>query len=120
MSQEAAELLERSPPDPPCSCPDAGVSTCSAGRSEGGRAEIEGEEPREASESITGYCVSVKLSDRDPLCQRLAAVAAFCDFWLSGVDWAWDGWIRLHMSLSMVAYEKPTRCGAAADPCGPH
>ena len=51
----------------PASCPDAGVSTCSAGRSEGGRAEIEGEEPPgRRSESITGYCVSVKLSDRDP------------------------------------------------------
>lgn len=64
--------------------------------------------PREASESITGYRVSVKLSDRDPLCQRLSAVAAFCDFWLMGAGWAW-GWLdKATYEPVYGTYEKPS------------
>ena len=43
--------------------------------------------PREAAESLGGYCWSVKFPERDPLCQQLSIAAAFCDFWLSGAGW---------------------------------
>lgn len=108
MSQEAAELLERSPllRLPHAMTPEYQLALLADARvAELGLKE---KNPREASESITGYCVSVMLSDRDPLCQRLAAVAAFCDFWLSGIDWAW-GWLdKATYEPVYGAYEKPT------------
>ncbi|MBM6977724.1 hypothetical protein [Intestinimonas butyriciproducens] len=49
----------------------------------------------------------MKLSDRDPLCQRLSAVAAFCDFWLMGAGWAW-GWLdKATYEPVYGTYEKP-------------
>lgn len=92
VSQEAAELLERSPllRLPHALTPEHQLVLLADPRvAELGLKE---KAPREASESIAEYCVSVKLSDRDPLCQRLAVVAAFCNFWLMGAGWAW-GWL---------------------------
>ena len=108
MSQEAAELLERSPllRLPHALTPEYQLALLADPRV--AELRLKEKNPREASESITGYCVSVMLSDRDPLCQRLAAVAAFCDFWLSGIDWAW-GWLdKATYEPVYGAYEKPT------------
>lgn len=108
MSQEAAVLLERSPllRLPHALTPEYQLVLLADPRA--AELELKEKNPREASESITEHCVSVKLSDQDPLCQRLAAVAAFCNFWLSGAGGAWR-WLD-HATYEPVygAYEKPT------------
>lgn len=120
MSQEAAEFLERSPllRLPHALTPEYQLALLAEPKvAELGLKE---KNPRETSEFITGYCVSVKLPDRDPLCQRLAVLAAFCDFWLGGVGWAW-GWLdKASYEPVYDAYEKPANAAAAAGPGGSH
>lgn len=107
MNQEAAEFFERSPllRLPHALTPEYQLALLADPRV--AALGLKEKNPREASESITGYCVSEKLSDRDPLCQRLAAVAAFCDFWLNGTGRAW-GWLdKATYEPVYGAYEKP-------------
>lgn len=108
MSQAAAELLSRSPllRLPHALTPEYQLALLADPKA--AELGLKEKNPREASESITKYYSSVKLPDRDPLCQRLAAVAAFCDFWLSGAGWAW-GWLdKATYEPVYGTYEKPT------------
>lgn len=108
ISQEAVELLVRSPL---LHLPHALTSVYQLALFTDPRVaelELKAKKPQEVSEFITKYYTSVKLPDRDPLCQCLATVAAFCDFWLSGADWTW-GWLdKATYEPVYGTYEKPT------------
>ena len=106
VRQEAAELLERSPllRLPHALMPEYQLVLLADPRvAELGLKE---KNPREAAESLGGYCWSVKFPERDPLCQQLSIAAAFCDFWLSGAGWGWLD--KATYEPVYGAYEKPT------------
>lgn len=71
------------------------------------RYEFESQTPDEIIEAVYTYRRSVKRPECDPLCQRLAVLAAFCAHWLSR-DSAWGLLDYATYEPLSVSYEKPT------------
>lgn len=63
--------------------------------------------PQEIIAVVKKYCASVKLSEKDIVCQRLNVLAAFCSYWMcKGSGWAFLD--QATYEPVVLSYEKPT------------
>lgn len=63
--------------------------------------------PKEIMDAVNAYRWSVTHAERDPLCQRLAVLGAFCAFWL-GEGNPWGFLDNATYEPVCLRYEKPT------------
>lgn len=63
--------------------------------------------PREVMDTVNTYCWKLKFPRRDPLCQRLSVLAAFCSFWAAEND-CWGFLDAATYEPVYGSYEKPT------------
>lgn len=69
---------------------------------------FENKTPLEIIDTAESYRWSVKMSERDPLCMRLAALEGFCSFWMQqGCMNAWQHLDKATYEPVCIKYEKP-------------
>lgn len=64
--------------------------------------------PQEIIDIVIKYCISVQQSERDPVCQRLEVLAAFCSYWMYKGSGCWSFLDRATYEPICLNYEKPT------------
>ncbi len=64
--------------------------------------------PLEIIETANKYRFCVNRPDCDALCQRMAVLAAFCDFWMENISGSWRFLDRATYEPLFINYEKPT------------
>lgn len=72
-----------------------------------GRFAFENKTPREIMDAVNAYRRSVTQAERDPLCQRLAVLGAFCAYW-TGEGNPWGFLDNATYEPVCLRYEKPS------------